>query len=150
MVTSVGANAKMNEFCAIMGLCNLKHIDEAFKKREERYNYYMKELGKVKGIRFLSKREEATNNFAYFPIIVEDDYGISRDELYDRFHENNIYSRKYFYPITADQACFRNKYRENRLDNARELSKKVMTIPFYEALEKKYMDKIINVINLNI
>lgn len=148
LVTSVGANAKMNEFCAIMGLCNLKHIDEAFKNREERYNYYMKELGKVKGIRFLSKREGSTNNFAYFPIIVEDDYGISRDELYDRFHENNIYSRKYFYPITADQACFRNKYRENRLDNARELSKKVMTIPFYEALEKKYIDKIVNTINI--
>ena len=146
LVTSVGANAKMNEFCAIMGLCNLKHIDETFKNREERYNYYMKELGKAKGIRFFLKREGATNNFAYFPIIVEDDYGISRDELYDRFHENNIYSRKYFYPITADQACFRNKYREDRLDNARDLAQRVITIPFYENMSYENMCKVLEVI----
>ena len=86
----------MNEFCAIMGLCNLKHLDEALKNRQERYNYYRQGLEKVKGICFIATNTEATNNFAYIPIIIKDDYGITRDEIYDKFHESNIYARKYF------------------------------------------------------
>ena len=69
MVTSVGANAKMNEFCAIMGLCNLKHLDEALKNRQERYDYYRQGLEKVKGISFFATNAEATNNFAYFLLL---------------------------------------------------------------------------------
>lgn len=143
LVTDVGANAKMNEFCAIMGLCNLKHIDDALKNREERYDFYIQSLRDTRGIRIMEKREGSTNNFAYFPIIIEENYGITRDELYDKLKENNIYARKYFYPITADQACFRNKYKKNALGNARELASKVLTIPFYEEIDQKSMKTII-------
>lgn len=146
LVTSVGANAKMNEFCAIMGLCNLKHLDEALKNRQERYNYYRKGLEKVKGISFFATNTEATNNFAYFPIIIEDDYGITRDEIYDKFHESNIYARKYFYPITADQACFRNKYKNNKLDVARYISQRVLILPFYEKMQIGTIDTIIQIL----
>ena len=147
LVTDVGANAKMNEFCAIMGLCNLKHMDEVLKNREERFNYYKQYLINIEGIRLLKKREGSTNNFAYFPIILENDYRITRDELYDELHEKGIYARKYFYPITADQACFRNKYKKDKLDNARELSQKVLTIPFYEKMEKDCMNDIIELMH---
>lgn len=146
LVTSVGANAKMNEFCAIMGLCNLKHLDEALKNRQERYNYYRQGLEKVKGICFFATNTEATNNFAYFPIIIEDDYGITRDEIYDKFHESNIYARKYFYPITADQACFRNKYKNNKLDVARYISQRVLILPFYEKMQIGTIDTIIQIL----
>lgn len=146
LVTSVGANAKMNEFCAIMGLCNLKHLDEALKNRQERYNYYRQGLEKVKGICFFATNTEATNNFAYIPIIIKDDYGITRDEIYDKFHESNIYARKYFYPITADQACFRNKYKNNKLDVARYISQRVLILPFYEKMQIGTIDTIIQIL----
>mgnify|MGYP004454057739 CR=1 FL=1 len=146
LVTSVGANAKMNEFCAIMGLCNLKHIDEALKNRQERYEYYRNELEEIKGIRFFTTNEYATNNFAYFPIIIEDDYRMTRDELYDGFHKNNIYARKYFYPITADQACFRNKYKNNKLRVARDISQRVLILPFFEKMKSETMNMIVQIL----
>ena len=145
LVTDIGANAKLNEFAAIMGLCNLKHIDEAIAERKKRYDFYMQNLYDVKGIRFFNKKEDVESNYAYFPIIIEDEYKISRDELYNLLRENNIYARKYFYPLTSDQACFQNKYKNDRLECARELAKKILIIPFYEKLE---MDKMRDIINL--
>lgn len=147
LVVDVGANAKMNEFCAIMGLCNLKHIGDVIVRRRQIYRCYMNEISKIKGVRLFAKRDNTIDNYAYFPIIIDDNYGMSRDELYDKFHENDIYARKYFYPITSDQACFRNKYKEKNLINARQLSREILTIPFYDRLDKVEMDKIINLIN---
>ncbi|MCD8038181.1 MAG: DegT/DnrJ/EryC1/StrS family aminotransferase [Lachnospiraceae bacterium] len=134
LVAEVGANAKMNEFAAIMGLCNLRHIGTALDERKKRYDFYMENLRNVKGIRMFEKKDAATNNYAYFPILIEDGYGKSRDELYMLLKESNIYSRKYFYPITADHACFKNKYRKDDLGNAREISQKVLVLPLYEML----------------
>ena len=146
LVSDVGANAKMNEFAAIMGLCNLKHIDEAIEQRKKRAELYKKSFETIKGIRLLDKCEEVSNNYAYFPIIVEDDYSKSRDELYDYLKDNGIYSRKYFYPITADQACFKNMYRKISLENARELSRKVLVLPLYERLSLESIEEIIELI----
>lgn len=146
VVEAVGANAKMNEFCAIMGLCNLRHIDTTLEERRIRYEYYMDGLSKIKGIRFFNKNREATNNYAYFPIIIEDEYGLSRDELYEKLKVNHIYSRKYFYPLTSDQVCFKNKYKNEELDCARKLAKKILVIPFYEKIDQREMDEIIQII----
>lgn len=123
MITEVGANAKMNEFAAIMGLCNLKRLDFALAKRKEKYDLYADKLGKVKGITFFHRKTDAGNNYAYFPILIENDYCMSRDGLYEYLKENNIFSRKYFYPLTSDQACFKNKYKKEKIDCARELAK---------------------------
>lgn len=146
LVAEVGANAKMNEFCAIMGLCNLKHIEQNIENRAKRYNYYMQKLKDVLGIRLLSKTMEATSNYAYFPIIVEDEYEKTRNELYDRLRKEDIYARKYFYPITADQACFQGKYKMSDVYIARELSERVLTLPFYELLDIEQIDKITKII----
>ena len=70
-VISIGGNAKMNEFCAIMGLCNLKHIDEAIQARKERYAHYIELLKDTVGIKRLGRNKNATNNYAYFPILVK-------------------------------------------------------------------------------
>lgn len=148
VVETVGANAKMNEFCAIMGLCNLKHIDTTLEEREIRYEYYMDGLSKIKGIRFFDKNRVVTNNYAYFPIIIEDEYGLSRDELYEKLKENHIYSRKYFYPLTSDQACFKNKYKNENLPYARELAKKVLVIPFYEKISLEQQQYIVKTIEI--
>ena len=146
LVVSVGANAKMNEFSAVMGLCNLKHIDSAIEARKERYDYYIELLKDVAGISFFDRNPEATNNYAYFPILIEPEYGKSRDEFYDYLKANNVYCRKYFYPITADQACFRNKYRNDDLQNARKLAEKVVSMPIYDELSFRFIQNIIDCI----
>ena len=80
-----------------------------------RFNYqdkYEELLKDIPGIRFFEEKEDCRRNYAYFPIVVGDAYGITRNELYDRFREKDIYARKYFYPLTSDQACFKNKYKK--------------------------------------
>lgn len=145
LVTDVGANAKMNEFAAIMGLCNLKHLNDTFAERKKRYDFYKESLKGIRGIRFFERSPEATNNYAYFPVIIEDTYGKNRDELYDCLRENGIYPRKYFYPLTSDQACFKNKYRSIKLDCARDISKRVLTLPLYDTLEQEQMERILKI-----
>lgn len=145
LVTEVGANAKMNEFSAIMGLCNLKHLDNALAKRKEIYEFYKRELSKIKGIRLLDENTDATRNYAYFPVQIEDTYGGNRDEVFESLKEDDIFARKYFYPLTADQACFKNKYRNANIENARKLSRQILVIPMYEGLEYETAARIINI-----
>lgn len=146
LVTDVGANAKMNEFCAIMGLCNLKRTAEAFEKRKAAMEYYREGLREVRGITFPEGNPEATKNYAYMAVVVEDEYGISRDELYLRLREANVFSRKYFYPLTSDQACFKNKYRKMDLRVARDMANRVLVLPLYEDIPFEAMDRVVGVI----
>ncbi len=146
LVTSVGANAKMNEFSAIMGLCNLKHIDRAISKRHEVIDKYKRVLSKVDGIEFYSQRENTIINAGYFPIRITNKYICSRDELYDRFAERDIHVRKYFYPITADQACFKNKYKDNDLKIARDLSCHTLVLPLFEDITDEQIESVLKVI----
>ena len=146
LVVDVGANAKMNEFAAIMGLCNLKYINQAIEARKERCTLYERKLMNVQSIRFLERNSEATRNYGYCPILVEEDNEFDRDVLYDCLKEHSIYSRKYFYPLTSDQACFKNKYKKVNLENARYLAKRVLVLPLYEKLEVEKIDDIIGMI----
>ncbi|MCI8774405.1 MAG: DegT/DnrJ/EryC1/StrS family aminotransferase [Lachnospiraceae bacterium] len=146
LVNAVGANAKMNEFCAIMGLCNLKHMTKVFKNRQKLYEFYREEIGKIQGIRLFEEKAYTTKNFAYFPIIIQEDCCKTRDEIYDVLKENNIHARKYFYPLTADQACFRNQYKNVNIHNARKLSKQILVLPMYEGLEIEQIKNIMNII----
>ena len=146
LVTEVGANAKMNEFSAIMGLCNLKHIQHAMEERRKRHDFYQKCLQNAEGIHFFEGSQDANKNYAYFPVMIDIEYGMTRDELYEYLKENDIYSRKYFYPLTSDQACFKNKYRNASLEQARYLSKRVLVLPLYEKLEMENIEKIADII----
>ena len=147
LVVSVGANAKMNEFCAIMGLCNLKHLPEAIADRKRVHAEYCKGLSGVKGIRvFDTENDDTTRNYAYFPIEVEEDYPLTRDELYDKLAENGVHVRKYFYPVTADQACFKNMYKNVEISSARMLSEKALVLPIYEKMESVSIDRIMEII----
>lgn len=146
LVVSVGANAKMNEFAAIMGLCNLKHIDEAIKRRKEASEIYDAAIKEIEGIELLDRNTDVERNYAYYPIVVTDKYTMSRDELYDKLRKNNIYPRKYFYPITADEVCFKNKYKKCDLRNARELSNKILMLPLYSELDEGNINRIIELL----
>lgn len=147
LVVEVGANAKMNEFSAIMGLCNLRHIDEAIVKRRKCVEYYKEKLTGINGVKMFAESVNATSNYAYFPILVEDMFRLSRNELYDVLKKHNIFTRKYFYPVTSDQACFKNKYRTIEISQARNLSNRVLTLPLYEELTIDVIDYIIDVIS---
>lgn len=143
LVVGVGANAKMNEFCAIMGLCNLQHIEDNIEKRKEIYNRYIDSLKDVAGIKLPKQDERVRSNYSYFPIIIyEEEYGKSRDELYEELRAYNIYTRKYFYPITSEQACFKNKYKDIDVPNARYVSERVLMLPLYPDLEESCVEKI--------
>ena len=146
LVTEVGANAKMNEFSAIMGLCNLRHVEAALERRREIYEYYQRELLKIEGIRLFDENKDATKNYAYFPIIIDDDCSKNRDEVFEILKGNNIFARKYFYPLTADQACFKNRYRNADICNARKLSKQILVLPLYEELEMDNAERIVRLI----
>lgn len=143
-VASVGANAKMNEFCAAMGLCNLRRVDEAAAARARIYDLYMRELSSVRGVRMFVRSSEQSPTYAYFPILIEDDYPLTRDQLFDKMKAAGIRARKYFYPLTSDQACFRNKYRDSDLSVARDLSRRVLTIPFYEELSVEDAHRVVD------
>lgn len=146
LVVEVGANAKMNEFAAVMGLCNLRHIDEAVEGRRRVYERYAEELKDLPGIRMLSESLADNRNYAYFPITVETDFPMSRDALYSKLMEHNVYSRKYFYPLTLDQACFKNKYREIKVKIARKLSEKILVLPMYAGLDIEKVREICDII----
>lgn len=147
LVVSVGANAKMNEFAAIMGLCNLNHLDKALESRKIVYEKYIRRLENIKGIDIFSENLADNRNYAYFPIVVKDNYKYSRDELYTKLKKHNIYSRKYFYPLTSDQACFKNKYKNDNLGVARDLARRILVLPIYEGLDEIQIDKICNILN---
>lgn len=141
-VVEVGTNAKMNEFCAIMGLCNLKYIKESISKRKLRYDTYTEKLKDIKGISFFKERVDVEKNYSYFPILVENDYVMSRDELFNYLKNKKIFSRKYFYPLTSEQSFFRNKYSNIIIENAKKISEQVLTLPLYEELEFEVIEKI--------
>ncbi len=141
-VADIGANAKMNEFCAIMGLCNLKHIDKAIQERQKTSNSYDVRIEKIKGIKKLEGHERWGRNYAYYPIVFTEDYAISRDKVYEKLRSNDIYARKYFYPLTSEQSCYRNAFRFSRTPLAKKLAERVLALPLYEGLEEKDIGRI--------
>lgn len=145
-VVSVGANAKMNEFCAIMGLCNLKHIEDVLDNRRKRYEYYRNKLQVIEGIRFFDDNDETVKNYAYFPILIDNKYGKSRDDLYDYLLKYKIHARKYFYPLTARQECYKDRYVGYKIDNAKKLSDNVLVLPFYEDMGFGDIDRVCEII----
>lgn len=146
LVTDVGANAKMNEFAAIMGLCNLNHIGKVIERRTEKYNYYLTKVEKIRGVSFFNKNEMATNNYAYFPVLIEDDYIMSRDDLYKKLRDGGIFARKYFYPLTSEQQCFGDAFKNIGVERAKAISEKVLVLPFYEEITKQDVDDIVELL----
>ena len=110
-VDAVGANAKMNEFCAAMGLCNLRHVDEEIAKRKAVVERYREHLSGVDGLQLNVEQPEVKSNYAYFPVVFDEKlFGSSRNEVFDALAKNGIGARKYFYPLTNTFACFHKKY----------------------------------------
>jgi len=149
IVEGVGANAKMNEFQAAMGLCNIRHIDEQINKRRKIVEKYQQKLSDVEGIIIWHEQRNVKSNYAYFPILVQDAYGLNRDELYTILASHNIMARKYFYPLTNTFKCYEGKYDASTTPIALKISKEVLTLPLYADLEMEVVDKICDIIIRN-
>ena len=150
LVEAVGANAKMNEFCAAMGICNLRHIDEEINKRKAITECYEDNLKNVVGITLNVHQKNVESNYAYFPILVEEEkFGMDRNQLFDLLAKNGIGARKYFYPLVSDYDCYKDEYSACALPKSRYVSDRVLTLPLYADLGVCDVEKICNVISNN-
>ena len=143
-VVAPGINGKMSEFNAALGLLQLKYIDQALARRKEIDTAYRERLKGVKGVRCLGDAGEKVANYAYFPILVEADYPISRDDLYQKLKDNGIHPRRYFYPLISDFPMYRSlpsAHREN-LPVATVVALQVLCLPIYPDLEMSVVDEI--------
>jgi dTDP-4-amino-4,6-dideoxygalactose transaminase len=136
-VVMPGTNAKMNEFQALMGSQVLKYIDELIMKRSKIAEIYRERLGEVPGIHLVPPLpSDVKYNFAYMPMEVdEQEFGKSRDALYENLKQYNIYARRYFYPLICDFACYRSVSVKDPLTVARRVADQILTLPIYDTLE---------------
>ena len=134
-VAHVGTNAKMTEFHAAMGLCNIRHIDECIEKRKMCFLEYVRLLSKKPGLKLIVYPEDLEPNYAYFPVLIDEDiFGESRDEVATRLAKHNIFARKYFYPLTSDFECFKGLFPIQETPIARDTADRVLCLPLYADL----------------
>ncbi len=135
-----GTNAKMNEFQAAMGICNLRHIDGEIASRKQAFDRYVECLSGQKGVELLRFREGIVQNYAYFPILVDD-----RDALAARLAEEGIYARKYFYPLVSENQEFGEDL-TIATPMALAASRRVLCLPLYAHLDLQDVDRICDII----
>jgi dTDP-4-amino-4,6-dideoxygalactose transaminase len=147
-VVAPGINAKMNELQAAFGLLQLKHIDAAIHRRHEIYTLYREQLSSVDGISYPSLPDDTIYNYAYFPILIEKEYPLTRDELNDKLRLNGIFPRRYFYPLISEFPMYRGlpSAECSNLPTAHKIADQILCLPIYPALENENIAKIISII----
>lgn len=143
-VVAPGINGKMSEINAAFGLLQLKHIDRALARRKEIDQAYRELLKDVKGIRIVGENGQSVANYSYFPILVEIGYPLSRDELYQKLKDNNIFGRRYFYPLISEFPMYRGMQSAKRgnLSVASETAEKVICLPIYSEINYESVQRI--------
>lgn len=132
-VDSVGINAKMNEFQAAMGICNLRHIDDEISKRKNVFDWYVNHLYKLEGLKIPFIPKDLKTNYAYFPVLF-DGYKKNRDQVFEELKKNDIYARKYFFPLTNEFNCYKGKFSSNVTPVAKYIADRILTLPLYADL----------------
>ena len=146
-VEYVGGNAKMNEFCAAMGICNLRHVREEISKRRLVAERYWERLGELPGARLSLPQPGVTPNYAYLPVVFEEaEFGATRDEVYDALMARDIHPRKYFYPLISDYECYAGRFDSSATPVARHVADRVLTLPMYADLALEDVDRICDVV----
>lgn len=143
----VGGNAKMSEFQAAMGLCNLRYIEREIGKRKRVYERYVKLLSGREGLRLNRVREDIRSNYAYFPVVF-DGYRLTRDEVQERLSREGILARKYFYPLMSDLECYRGCEWADAESTpvARHIAQHMLALPMYADLTDAAVERICEVI----
>ena len=148
-VVMPGTNAKMNEMQALMGLQVLKYLEENINKREKITALYRQRLKNIPGIRLVPPLPpDLTYNYGYFPVEIDaKEFGMTRDALYEKLKEYNVFSRRYFYPLITDYACYRSVSVKDPLPVARRVAERILTLPIYDGLELSDVEKICEIIS---
>lgn len=143
-IVDIGINGKMNEIQAAIGLLNLEIYREEQSKRSRIRKIYYDELSQIKGIRIPQRPPEVSDSGQYFPILVEKEYGLSRDLLFNKLRECNIFTRKYFYPLCSDYKPYRYfiSSKPKNLPVANEIAGKVLCLPFYGSMLESEIDAV--------
>lgn len=146
-VAYVGGNAKMSEFQAAMGICNMRHLDEEIAKRKKVVEHYRERLIGIEGIQLSQIQEEVDSNYAYFPVIF-DGYKYTRNEVFNMLAIQGVTARKYFYPLTNSFECYRNypTAGTERTPVAQHVAIRVLTLPLYADLSIENIDRICDII----
>jgi len=148
-VVAPGINSKMDEIRSAYGLLNLRQVNAAINARHHIVDHYRDALKDVKGITFIQDLPGVKHNYSYFPIFVNaKEYGISRDELYLKMREYNIYGRRYFFPLISTFSSYRGLPSSNRenLTNAYKMAESVICLPLHHELNEEDIERIIDVI----
>lgn len=144
-VEYVGGNAKMNEFQAAMGICNLRHVNEEIGKRKVVVERYIENLKGIHGINISKPQEGVKSNYAYFPVVF-DGYKMNRDEVFEALKDNDIIARKYFYPLTNSFECYKGRFSSEETPVAKYIAERVLTLPLYADLALGDVDMICDII----
>jgi len=147
-VVMPGTNAKMNEMQSLLGIQVLKYLKEVVAKREKITKLYREHLKEIPGIRLTPDLSpDIYYTHAYMPIEVdEQEFGMSRDALYEKLKEYNVFSRRYFYPLICDYACYRSVSIKDPLTVARRVANRILTLPIYDGLELSDVEAICEII----
>lgn len=151
-VVAPGINAKMNEVQAAMGLLSLKHIPSALEKRKNIAAFYQTLLHNIKGIQTLTIPKNVEYNYAYFPIFIdEEQFGQSRDAVYEKLKKEQIFTRRYFYPLISNFSTYRSlpSAQIANLPHANRIADSVLCLPIYPDLQKAEVTKICKIIHKN-
>lgn len=142
----IGGNAKLDEFRAAMGICNLRHIEEYIASRKVVTERYNERLGKVRGIRVGVPQENVTANYAYYPVYFDEQvFGKTRDIVFNELAAWDIHARKYFYPAVNEMTCYKGEFPHNT-PIAHNVSNHILTLPMYEGLSLTDVDRICDII----
>ena len=145
-ISSIGANAKLDEFRAAMGICNLKRIDECINARKKVYKRYVERLQGHAGLRLCVGQAGVKANYAYFPVYFDArKYGKSRDEVYTALKAQDIFARKYFYPAVNDLSFYQD-CAVPATPIAHDVSMNILTLPIYEELKTEEVDRICDIV----
>lgn len=146
-VRFISTNARMNEYEAAMGICNLRHFEDEVAKRAKAYNKYKELLGNVPGIHFIPDQSGVTKNYAYMPIFF-DGYKYTRDEIQAKLQDDNILARKYFYPIVPDLACYKSQpqYADKEFPVSKHAADTVLAMPMYADLTEEDVERICKIV----
>ena len=146
-VPYVGGNAKMNEFCAAMGLCNLRHLEGEIEKRSRAVAHYRARLEGVPGLQLNPIQEGVRPNNAYFPVVF-DGFRLNRDQVFARLAEQGINARKYFYPLTNSFACYASLPGSGTAETpiAAHMADRVLTLPLFADLTDEIVDQVCDII----
>lgn len=145
-VIAPGINSKMDEIRSAYGLLNLRQVDAAIKARQRVATIYREELRNVEGITFFKDIPGVKHNYSYFPIFVDaEKYGMTRDELYFKMKENNVYGRRYFYPLISEFSTYRglDSAKPEYLPNAHKMANTVICLPMHHALSDDDLQRVL-------